>query len=235
MKWLAEKAVTRFITFVMLYLAAVGFGIFCLMRLPMDMYPDITFPLIGVVTSYEGASPEDVENLITRPVEEAVSAVEGTRQVSSGSRHGVSRVFIEFEWGADLDQAEIDVRRNLDFLDDILPDDARDPIAFAFDPSMQPIYVMAVYGPFDQSELRRICERQLEPRLERIEGGTCCHAEGAQQVAQLFTAQRVASKPTQDTAQIFGRERAAETAQQVTQLVRLQTGAKAAKQLAQRF
>ena len=170
MSWLASKAVTRFITFVMAYTAAVGFGLFSLTRLPIDMYPDITFPLIGVVTTYEGASPEDIENLITRPIEEVVSAVEGVKEVNSASRHGVSRVFVEFEWGTDLNQAEIDVRRNLDFLDDVLPSDADNPLAFAFNPSMQPIYVMAVYGPFDQSELRHISEHQLEPRLERLEG-----------------------------------------------------------------
>ncbi len=170
MKKLAELAVRRFVTFVMIYLAAVGLGLFSLTRLPIDMYPDITFPLIGVVTSYEGASPEDIENLITRPIEEMVSAVEGVEEVNSTSRHGVSQVFVEFDWGTDLDQAETDVRRNIDFLDDMLPDDAQDPLTFAFDPSMQPIYFMAVYGPFDQAELRDISEHQLEPRLERLPG-----------------------------------------------------------------
>jgi HAE1 family hydrophobic/amphiphilic exporter-1 len=148
----------------------VGWGLFSLSRLPIDMYPDITFPLIGVITQYEGASPEDIENLITRPIEEAVSAVEGVEQVKSTSRHGVSQIFIEFNWGTDLDNAEMDVRKNLDFLDDVLPDDARDPLAFAFDPSMQPIFFIAVYGPFDQAELRQICKRRLEPRLERLAG-----------------------------------------------------------------
>jgi HAE1 family hydrophobic/amphiphilic exporter-1 len=170
MKKLAELAVKYFITFVMLYLGAVGWGLFSLSRLPIDMYPDITFPLIGVITQYEGASPEDIENLITRPVEEAVSAVEGVEEVTSTSRHGVSQVFVEFDWGTDIDQAEIDVRRNLDFLDDVLPDDARDPLAFAFDPSMQPIYFIAVYGPFDQAELRRISRRYIEPQMERLPG-----------------------------------------------------------------
>lgn len=178
MKKLAELAVTRFITFLMLYIGAVGWGMFSLSRLPIDMYPDITFPLIGVVTTYEGASPQDIENLITRPIEEVVSAVEGVEQVSSTSRHGASQVFIEFDWGTNIDIAETDVRRNLDFLDDILPDDARDPLSFAFDPSMQPIFFMAVYGPFDNAELRRISQRQLEPRLERIPGVAAADTEG---------------------------------------------------------
>jgi HAE1 family hydrophobic/amphiphilic exporter-1 len=170
MKKLAELSVRYFITFTMIYLAAVGVGGFAFTRLPIDMYPDITFPLVGVITQYVGASPEDVENLVSRPIEEAVSAVEGVEEVSSWSRHGISVVLIEFSWDTNLDIADMDVRRNLDFIDDMLPDDATDPISFAFNPSMQPILIMAVYGPYDQARLRQISTRTLEPRLERLHG-----------------------------------------------------------------
>jgi HAE1 family hydrophobic/amphiphilic exporter-1 len=170
MKTLAELSVKYFITFTMIYLAALVGGVFSFSRLPIDMYPDITFPLVGVITQYVGASPEDVENLISRPIEEAVAAVEGVEEVTSTSRHGVSAVFIEFSWDTDLDVADMDVRRNLDFIDEVLPDDASDPVTFVFNPSMQPIMIMAVYGPYDQARLRQICTRTLEPRLERLHG-----------------------------------------------------------------
>jgi HAE1 family hydrophobic/amphiphilic exporter-1 len=167
---LASLAVRFRVTFLMIYILVVGAGLFFLGGLKLDMYPDITFPVIGVVTTYTGAAPEDIEQLITRTVEEACASVEGVKHINSDSTAGASLVFVEFEWGTDIDQAEIDIRRNLDFYREILPVDAQEPISFPFDPSMQPILFFGVSGPYDQARLREISTREIEPYLERVVG-----------------------------------------------------------------
>ena len=167
---LAELSVRRSVTFSMVYLIVVGFGLFSLFRLKLDMYPDITYPRMGIVVIYEGSSPQDVEQLVTRIVEEAVSSVEGVKRIDSISKYGASITFVEFNWGTDMDQAETDVRRALDLFSDFFPEDAEEPIVFPFDPSMQPILFFAVSGPYDQEKMREISKHQIEPLFERIEG-----------------------------------------------------------------
>jgi len=167
---LSSLSVRRAVTFAMIYLIIVGFGLFSLARLRLDMYPDITFPMIGVVTEYPGAGPREIEDLVTRRIEGAVTAVEGVTEVTSTSKQGVSIVMVEFDWGADLNQAEIDVRKYIDFVRGLLPPDTKDPIAFAFDPSMQPVVFLGLDGPYSEVKLREISEEKIEPLLERLPG-----------------------------------------------------------------
>ena len=174
----SSLAIRRGITFFMIYLILVGFGVFSLARLKLDLFPDITFPVIAVVTQYSGVGPFDIENTVTRPIEETVASVENAKTVSSTSSQGLSLVILEFDWGTDMDQAEIDTRKNIDLIRDYLPDDVSQPVVFAFDPSMQPIMFIGVNSEqYGQAELRRISEHDIEPRLERIPG-----------VANAFTA-----------------------------------------------
>ncbi len=174
----SSLAIRRGITFFMIYLILVGFGIFSLARLKLDLFPDITFPVIAVITQYSGVGPFDIENTVTRPIEETVASVENAKKVSSTSSQGLSLVILEFDWGTDMDQAEIDARKNIDLIRDYLPADVSQPVVFAFDPSMQPIMFIGVNSEqYGQAELRRISEHDIEPRLERIPG-----------VANAFTA-----------------------------------------------
>lgn len=174
----AELAVRRGVTFGMLYLLILGFGLFGLSRLDLDLYPDIQFPVVIIITSYTGANPQDIETLITRPIEGAVVSVKGVEEVSSDSKQGVSLVSLKFDWGKDMEQAETDVRRNLDLIKGFLPDDSQEPIVFAFDVSMQPIIMMMVSGPYPLDELRRIADEEIAPRLERLEGIAVADAAG---------------------------------------------------------
>ncbi len=155
----------------MLYLIALGFGFFGLSSLKLDLYPNITFPVIGIITQYEGVGPEDIENVLTRPLEQTVTSVENVNRITSNSNVGTSIIIMEFEWDTDMDQAEIDVRKNIDFIRDYLPADATDPITFAFNPSMQPIlYLTVSSNQLGMAELRRVVDEQIVPRLERIDG-----------------------------------------------------------------
>ena len=168
---ITQTAIKRGVTFAMIYLIAVGFGLFSLLRLNLDLYPKMQFPVIAIITQYTGVGPFDIETVITRPVEETVSAVENVKKVTSSSIQGLSIVTLEFEWGTDMDQAEIDVRNNLEFLKDALPSDISQPMVFAFDPSTQPILYLAVSSDLHgQAELRRISEQDIEPRMERVPG-----------------------------------------------------------------
>lgn len=175
---ISELSVRRGVTFGMAYLIILGFGLFSLSRLDLDLYPDITFPAVVIITGYTGANPQDVETLITRPIEGAVSSVKGIEEVNSDSKQGASLITLNFDWGQDMEQAETDVRRNLDMIKGFLPQDADEPIVFAFDISMQPIVMMMVTGPYPLDELRRLADDEIAPRLERLDGIAMAKAAG---------------------------------------------------------
>jgi HAE1 family hydrophobic/amphiphilic exporter-1 len=165
---LSALSVRRAVTFSMAYIMLVGFGLFCLSRLQLDLYPDIDFPTVIVITNYTGASPEDIETLVTRPIESAVSSAKNAEEIHSTSKYGVSLVEVKFDWGMDMEQAETDVRRKLEMVEGFLPEDADEPMVFAFDPSLQPIVMMMISGPYPLDELRTIAIEELQPRIERL-------------------------------------------------------------------
>ncbi len=175
---LASYSVRRGVTFGMVYLILIGFGLFSLSRLQLDLYPDISFPSVIVITNYTGASPQDMETLVTTPIEGAVASVKNAKEIQSTSKQSTSVVTVKFEWGKDMEQAETDVRRQLEMIEGYLPEDADRPIIFAFDPSMQPIVMMVLTGPYPLDELRRIAENEVKPRLERLPGVAIATVDG---------------------------------------------------------
>jgi len=179
MKALARKAVERPVTFFMISLIVIGFGLFGLSNLRLNLYPDVSFPTITVYTTYEGVAPEDMETLITRPIEEAVGSISGVRRVRSLSSQGASVVKLNFDWGTDLYIAESDVRKELDFVRRTVPDDAEQPIVFSYDPNQEPIVVLTLTSSIrSPRELRTIAKQQLEQRLERIPGIASAETSG---------------------------------------------------------
>ena len=117
-------AVRNRVTMTMIYIIVVAFGVFSFMRLQLDLYPDLDLPYIVVLTTYTGASPADIETLISRPVEETSVSVTGVKNVMSTSKQHASIGLLEFDWGYDMDQAEIDTRSKIDLVREKLPDDA---------------------------------------------------------------------------------------------------------------
>jgi HAE1 family hydrophobic/amphiphilic exporter-1 len=171
MKVLAKKAVERPVTFFMASLIVIGFGLFGLTKLRLNLYPDVSFPTVTVYTTYEGVAPGDMETLITRPIEEAVGSISGVRRVRSLSSQGASVVKLNFNWGTNLYIAESDVRKELDFVRRRVPEDAEQPIVFSYDPNQEPIIVLTLTSNIrSPRELRTLAEQQLEQRLERIQG-----------------------------------------------------------------
>ncbi len=168
---LGELSIRRGVTTAMIYLCLAGFGVFSLSRLPLNRLPEVDLPVVAVITTYTGASPEDMETLVTEPIERAVASVESVESVRSTSRQGTSLVLISFTWGTDMDAAEVEVRKNLDlFAGELLPDEAGRPLTFAFDPSLAPVVFLAVDGPYDAHRLRTIATEQVQPYMGRLEG-----------------------------------------------------------------
>lgn len=157
-----------FVTMAVLIVLLIG-GI-SLMRLPIDLLPEIQYPTLTVATQYENASPEEVEELITRRVEEAVAAVPGVEEITSVSAEGNSNVRISFTWGTNLDVAAADVRERMDRIIPRFPEDAARPQLRRFDPAAFPILILGAASQLDPIELRELMEDIVQQRLERIPG-----------------------------------------------------------------
>ena len=163
-------AVQRPIMTVMAALIVIVIGLISLWRLAIDLMPDITYPTLSIITQYGNASPEEMEELITRPVEEAVSAVPGVEQVTSISAEGQSSVRVTFAWGTDLDAAASDLRDRLDRVIPRLPEDADRPVLRKFDLASYPILILGVSSNLDPIQVRDIIDNQIKHRIERIPG-----------------------------------------------------------------
>jgi len=167
---LSRFSVHRPVFISMLTLIVIILGGISLVRLPIDLMPDITDPTISVSTLYENASPAEVEELITRPIEEAMSAVPGVKEVSSSSQEGDSSVRVTFAWGTDLDAAANDIRDRLDRVVPMLPEDAERPMLRKFDLASFPILILGASSRLDPVQMRRLIDDQIKYRIERVPG-----------------------------------------------------------------
>jgi len=167
---LSRFAVHRPIFTVMVTLIVIILGGVSLSRLPIDLMPDITYPVLSISAGYGNASPEEIEDLITRPLEEAMSAVPGVEEVTSTSSEGHSNVRVAFSWGTDLDAAANDIRDRLDRVVARLPEEAERPSLRKFDPASFPILILGASSKLDPVEMRRIIDDQIKYRIERVPG-----------------------------------------------------------------
>jgi len=172
---LPELATRRRVTVGMLTVTLVLFGLIGLAGLKVNLLPDLSYPTLTVRTDYEGAAPLEIENLVSRPVEEAVGVVKNVRKVHSVSRTGQSDVVLEFTWGTDMDMASLEVRDKLDTLQ--LPLEAKKPLLLRFNPSTDPILRLALSAAGDGAtgeahlkQLRRYADEDLRKRLEPVAG-----------------------------------------------------------------
>ena len=186
MRRLIEIATERRVTIAMLMVAIVLFGMVSLSRLKLNLLPDISYPTLTVRTELTGAAPAEIENLLTKPIEESVGVVRNVRVVRSVSRSGQSDVTIEFLWGTDMDIAGVDVREKLDVLQ--LPLEASRPLLLRFDPSSEPIMRIGLLQKQEESgglaseedlkALRRLAEDRVKTDLEAQEGTAAVKVSG---------------------------------------------------------
>jgi HAE1 family hydrophobic/amphiphilic exporter-1 len=171
-------AIHRPVTMFMISAVVTLLGLISLTRLPVDLMPDVSFPSITVRVNYQGVGPLEMEELVTRPIEQAVSAVAGLERLESTSAEGNSRVTLNFVWGTDLAEAADDVRSRIDRVRARLPEDADPPTIFKFDSTTMPILQVGVEGDFDAVELRELAENELAQRLERVPGVAAVTVDG---------------------------------------------------------
>jgi HAE1 family hydrophobic/amphiphilic exporter-1 len=167
---LSEFAIHRPIFTVMLILVVLVLGFIALTRLPIDLMPDITFPTLNVSASYPNTAPEEMEQMIARPIEEAMSSVPGVEEIFSSSSQGTSTVRIMFDWGTNLDAAADDVRERLDRIIGRLPEDIDRPTLRKFDPAQMPVLMLGALSELDPIQVRKIIDQQISYRIERVPG-----------------------------------------------------------------
>jgi len=167
---LYEGAVKRPIMTSLCFLAVIIFGLFSLMKLPIDLYPDIDTNTIMVLTYYNGASANDVENNVTRPLENTLNSVEHLKHITSNSKENVSVITMEFEYGHDIDVLTNDVRDKLDMVANSLPTDANTPILFKFSTDMIPILMLSAQAEESQQALYKILDDNVANPLARVDG-----------------------------------------------------------------
>ncbi|MBT3576957.1 MAG: efflux RND transporter permease subunit [Candidatus Marinimicrobia bacterium] len=168
---IVDLSVDRKITVTMITLIVILGGIISFTKLGLDMLPDVEFPMVSVVTVYSGASPEDIESIVTKPIEQAIASVSGVKGVVSTTVEGMSMIAVEFESGSNLDFAAQDLRDQLAMFADFLPDDIQTPLVMKFDMSALPLLFYGVTS--EERPLNELAEYMDESagyRLERIEG-----------------------------------------------------------------
>ncbi|UCX04827.1 efflux RND transporter permease subunit [Shewanella glacialimarina] len=190
-----NTAVNRPVTVWMFMLAVMLFGMVGFSRLAVMLLPDLSYPSVTIRTAYDGAAPVEIEQLVSKPIEEAVGVVKGLRKISSISRSGMSDVVLEFEWGSNMDMASLEVREKLDTIE--LPLDINKPLLLRFNPNLDPIMRLAFSVP-DASEknlkqMRTFAEEELKRRLEALSGVAAVRLSGGleQEVHILLNQQKL--------------------------------------------
>ncbi len=175
-----NTSVNRPVTVWMFMLAIMLFGMVGFSRLAVKLLPDLSYPSITIRTQYEGAAPVEVEQLVSKPIEEAAGIVKGLRKINSVSRSGLSDVILEFEWGTDMDMASLDVREKLDTIE--LPLDVKKPLLLRFNPNLDPIVRLALSQPnADEHELKQMrtyAEEEIKRQLESLSGVAAVRLSG---------------------------------------------------------
>lgn len=188
----AARAMERFrfttsrpVAVLMVFLAVVVFGAFSMGLLPLNLMPDIAYPKLTVRTEYEGAAPAEVENNVSRPMEEILGVVTGLTRIESISRAGYSDVILEFAWDTDMDEANQDVLEKIDSIKPVLPEEVKQPLILRYDPTLDPVMTVSLSGDDKRYQgvaglkrLRRIGDREVRRLIEPVEGVAAVKIKG---------------------------------------------------------
>ncbi|MCY6485235.1 efflux RND transporter permease subunit [Clostridium aestuarii] len=175
---ISKLSVKRPVTTIMMILIIIVLGTVSLSRLSIDLLPKIEVPVAVVSTSYPNVGPEEVEKLVTKPIEQAVATVEGIKNVSSMNSEGNSVVIAEFNFGTDMEFATLHMREKIDMIKGYLPEDTNDPMVLKIDPNAQAVMILSVTGYKELSQLQAFVEDNIENKLERSEGVASVNING---------------------------------------------------------
>lgn len=173
------SAVKRPVMTILCFVTVVILGLFSLSKLPIDLYPDIDTNTIMVMTTYQGASASDIEQNVTRPLENVLNSVSNLKHITSKSRENISVITLEFEYGYDIDVLTNDVRDKLDMVSSQLPDEAETPIIFKFSSDMIPVVMLSVNATESMPGLYKILDEGVANPLARISGVGSVSISGA--------------------------------------------------------
>lgn len=171
--WISDTSIKRPVFITMIFIALLVLGVISYTRIGVDLYPDVSLPIVTVSTVYPGASPYEVETEVSRPLEDALGALNGVKSVRSTSSESLSQIIVEFNLEQAADKANSDVREKIASIRSSLPEDAKDPLVFRFDPSMMPILSIAAVdksSSLNEYSLRKLLDDSIKPALERIPG-----------------------------------------------------------------
>lgn len=171
-------SVKKPVTITMMILIVIVLGVVSLSKLQIDLLPQMELPYVMVQTSYQGAGPEEVEKLVTKPLEQTVATVENIEAVISFSNEGSSIVLMQFAFGTDMDDVMLQLRENIDIIEGFLPEGTTSPIVAKMDPNAMPIIQLAVSSKGDIATTQKIAEDIIAPRIERIEGTASAGVSG---------------------------------------------------------
>ncbi|MDO9340513.1 MAG: efflux RND transporter permease subunit [Bacteroidales bacterium] len=165
-----SASVKRPVTTILVFVAVMVIGLYSLVQLPVDLYPEVELPFVAVLTTYSGASASDIESNVTRPLENTLNSISKLKEITSTSSDGTSVIFMNFEYGTNLDEASNDIRNNLGFMEAFLPEDCEKPTIIKFNSSMMPIIFYAITAKESYRGLEKILDEKIVNPLNRIEG-----------------------------------------------------------------
>ncbi|MEG2666069.1 MAG: efflux RND transporter permease subunit, partial [Bacteroidales bacterium] len=174
-----KSAVEKPITTLMVFVAVMLFGLYSLTKIPIDLYPELEMPAVSIMTTYPGASAADIEENITKIIEDGVNSVDKLKELNSSSKDNISIISLEFEWGTNLDEAVNDVRSAIDMVYSNLPDDCDRPMIYKFSTSMMPILFYTVTAKESYAGLDKLIEDKLVNPLNRVDGIASVFVSGA--------------------------------------------------------
>jgi HAE1 family hydrophobic/amphiphilic exporter-1 len=164
-----SASVKRPVTTILVFVGLMVMGIYSLVQLPVDLYPEMELPYVVVYTTYPGASASDIESNVTRPLENSLNSINKLKEITSRSSDAVSVIFLEFNYGTNLDEASNDIRSNLGFVERLLPDGCEKPSIIKFNTTMMPIIFYAITAEESYAGLEKILDEKIVNPLNRIE------------------------------------------------------------------
>ncbi len=173
---IVKFSINRPVSISMFTVAAIIFGFISYTKLNLNLLPKISYPTLTILTEYPGTAPSEIENIISKPIEETCGVVDNVVRISSVSRAELSEVTVEFAWHTNMDFATLKLREKLDLLR--LPRDATKPVILRYDPNQEPIMRLGLTGDADLARIRFIAEREVKQALESIEGVAACSISG---------------------------------------------------------
>jgi len=165
-----KSAINKPVTTILIFVAVIIIGIFSFSKLPIDQFPEMEPPFATVMTTYPGASASEIETNVSKLMENQLNSIDGLKEITSSSKDNISMVFMEFEWGTNLDEVINDIRSSVDIIKDNLPEGCSTPFIFKFSSSSAPIAQYAITAEESYAGLDRILNDELLPLLNRVDG-----------------------------------------------------------------